>query len=163
MNLSSAWRSSDREADWRPGRSPSVYVARKTAPAASAEACSQRRCRPALFAHDEIDCPKFVRCIERGLGSIGLTEHLAKERDDLGELSREGQEQQDDEEQIGKLSHQMSLGRSRAALVDQVTRVHQGGRRGWRIWTKPWARPARLGPPAQSHQQAVNTSRGAGI
>lgn len=56
------------------------------------------------------------------LGGIGPREHPTQQRDDLGELPRDSEEQQNDDEQIGKLGHQTSLGRSRAALVEQWER-----------------------------------------
>lgn len=50
-------------------------------------------------------------------GGIGLREHPTKQRDDLGELPRDGEKQQNHDEQIGELSHQMSLGTSRGPRV----------------------------------------------
>jgi len=44
------------------------------------------------------------------LARIGLTKETTKESDDLRELPRNSHEQQDDHEQIGELSHQLSLG-----------------------------------------------------
>ena len=132
--------------------SASVRVARKTVATARAEACGLRRCRPAALAQHEIDCPMPVQCVARWLGGIGPRERPSQQGLDLRELPRHGQEQQNDDEQIGQLGHRVSLGtaRPRASHSDRRSVAIIG------TWRTPGASPIRrTGGPLTARQTTV--------
>jgi len=98
----------------------------------------------------------FVQRIARVTDGIRMREDPTQQCDDLGELSRDRQKEQDDDEQIGKLGHQVSLGTSRAELVGQGTRVAVASRLLPHFWQKAAVAVAPAPQDGQKRSAAVS-------